>query len=657
MDPAPWKKVEEIFDAALQHPRAARAEVVAAACGGDEGLCQEVLSLLESADTAEDYFTDLASRTGVAPAAEVDGNRLIGRTVGRYRLVRVLGGGGMGIVFLAERDDQQFEKEVALKLLRLGVGSGEGLQRFLRERQILARLEHPGIARLLDGGVTDDGTPYYVMEYVEGLPIDRFCDAHRLTVDARLDLFLRVCEAVEHAHRHLVVHRDLKPGNILVDADGRVKLLDFGIARVLDEVDSATGTKLSGLARPMTLAWASPEQVRGEPITTASDVHALGLLLYALLTGFHAYRREFTSSSDAERVICQEEPTQPSGRLAEAGDDEQRRIGDARGASLLGLRSVLAGDLDAIVMMALRKEPERRYASVSHLEDDVRRFRQGLPVQAHRDSLRYRVSRFVRRNRLAVGAAASILIMLVALVALAIEYGVSSAAHGRELAQEAATTQQVSDFLVELFRSADPVEGFGDTVRARAILDEGALRLADTDVRPDIRARMMTALALVYYNLGLYDDAASLHRAALALQREVYGPEHPEVAETLTHLADAYFGNRAFEDAEPLYREALLLYRRLGTDPLSTATALQGLARVQRELGQADSAKAMLNEVLALRRAALGDDHFQTLWAELDVAYALRGEAIPTLPEPCTNPSFPSCACMGTRAPVSFPAP
>jgi serine/threonine-protein kinase len=214
-------------------------------------------------------------------------------------------------------------------------------------------------------------------------------------------------------------------------------------------------------------------------------------------------------------------------------------------------------------------------------------------------------------------------------VALAIEYGVSSAAHGRELAQEAATTQQVSDFLVELFRSADPVEGFGDTVRARVILDEGALRLADTDVRPDIRARMMTALALVYYNLGLYDDAASLHRSALALQREVHGPEHPEVAETLTHLADAYFGNRAFEDAEPLYREALLLYRRLGTDPLSTATALQGLARVQRELGQADSAKAMLNEVLALRRAALGDDHFQTLWAELDVAYALRGGGDP----------------------------
>lgn len=629
MDPTRWQRVEEIFGSAVEHPPASRAEAVAAACGDDQELRREVLSLLDSADSAADYFTDLASRAGVARTVEADGSRMIGRTVGAYRLVRPLGGGGMGMVFLAERDDRQFQKEVALKLLRTGVASSEGRQRFLRERQILARLEHPGIARLLDGGVMEDGTPYYVMEYVEGLPIDRFCDEHRLPVSDRLELFLSVCEAVEHAHRHLVVHRDLKPGNILVGSDGRVKLLDFGIARVLDPLDAAAGATLASLAHPMTLAWASPEQVRGEVITTASDVYALGLLLYVLLTGSHPYRREFTSPGDAERVICLEEPAQPSARLAAADAREGRRIGEARATSAQGLRGVVAGDLDAVVMMALRKEPERRYASVSHLADDLRRYGQGLPVHACGDSLRYRLSRFVGRNLVAVSAGAAVLLLLVALVGLGIRYGLSSAAHGRALAEEAATTQQVADFLMGLFRSTDPVEGFGDTVRARVILDEGALRLADADVRPDLRARMMTALARVYNNLGLYDDAVGLHREALAVQREALGDGHPEVAESLTLLADALHRARAFEDAEPLYREALHLHRRLGSDPLLMAPVLQGLARVKRELGQADTARALLGEVLAIRRAALGEGHFQTVWAELDVAYALRGGGDP----------------------------
>jgi serine/threonine protein kinase/tetratricopeptide (TPR) repeat protein len=626
MDTERWQQVEEVFGAALEHPPADRARVVAAACRDDDELRREVLSLLESAASAGDYFSELASRTGVAPGAEPDANHFVGRTVGSYRILRPLGTGGMGMVFLAARDDRQFEKEVALKLLPLGLGSGEGLQRFLRERQILARLEHPGIARLLDGGVADDGTPYYVMEYVDGVPIDRFCNEQRLTVRARLDLFLAVCEAVEHAHRHLVVHRDLKPGNILVDADGTVKLLDFGIARVLAEGEADGESTLTRRMRPMTLAWASPEQVRGEPITTASDVYALGILLYRLLTGLHPYRRDFASPSDAEHVICEEEPTQPSGRLTAADEAERDAIGEARGSSVQRLRGDLAGDLDAIVLMALRKEPARRYASVSHFADDIRRYRKGLPVQAHRDSLGYRLSRFVRRNRLAVGAAAAVITMLVALVALAIRYGMSTAAHGRALAEEASNTQQVADFLVGLFQSADPVEGFGDTVRARAILDEGAARLTTPDVPPDIRARMMNALARVYYNLGLFDEAVALHRKALAVQRAVYGEEHPDVAESLTLLADALDGMREFEEAEPVYREALALQRRLGTDPLKTATTMQGLARVKRELDQADSARALLGEVLAIRRAALGDEHFQTVWAELDVAFALRGE-------------------------------
>ncbi|NNM04700.1 MAG: serine/threonine protein kinase [Gemmatimonadetes bacterium] len=625
MDPVRWQRVQEIFTGALEQPPAARLEAVRVSCRGDEELFREVLSLLESADTATDYFTDLADRSGVTPPAEVDVDELVGRTVGPYRLVGRLGCGGMGVVFLAKRDDDHFEKDVALKLLRLGLDSGEGHQRFLRERQILAGLEHPGIARLLDGGVTDDGTPYYVMEYVEGLPIDEFCDENNLTIGERLSLFLDVCEAVDHAHRHLVVHRDLKPGNILVGSEGRVKLLDFGIARVLDQMGSEAGTTLSGLGRPMTLAWASPEQIRGEPITTSSDVYSLGLLLYSLLTGFHPYRRAFTSPADAERVICDQEPTTPSVRLAEVESDEQARVGEARGTSVDGLRSVLSGDLDAIVLMALRKEPARRYLSVADLADDIRKYLEGRPVRAHKDSLGYRASRFMRRNRLAVSGAGVGAVLLVALVALGIRYSLSVSAHGRALAEEAASTQQVTDFMVDLFGSADPLEGFGDTVRVRAILDEGATRLGESDVRPDLRARMMTALAEVYYNLGLYEDAAALHRRVLNLQKEIHGPEAPEVAEPLVLLAETAHRMRDFEEAESFYEEAIRIHRRLGTEPLGTTGVLQGMARVQRELDRPDSAEALLNQVLSIRREAIGVDHFQTLWAELDLAYALRG--------------------------------
>jgi serine/threonine-protein kinase len=624
MNPEQWQRVEQIFGAALEQPPAERAAVVAAACGDDTALRDEVLALLEQTEPAAAYFADLSGRIGVPRQTDVDLEQLVGRTIGSYRLLRPLGRGGMGVVYLAERDDRQFEKQVALKLLPVGMGSSEGVQRFLLERQILARLEHPGIARLLDGGLADDGTPYYVMEYVEGTPIDEYCDRTRLGVDARIDLFRNVCEAVEHAHRHMVVHRDLKPGNILVTADGNAKLLDFGIARTLDRERSSGTATLTGHAHPMTLAYASPEQVRGEPITTASDVYALGILLYKLLSGLHPYRKEFSSPSDAERVICEEEPTRPSVRLM--GEDDRTAMAAARGTSPQRLARALDGDLDTIVLMALRKEPNRRYASVAHFAEDLLRYQAGLPVRAHKNSLGYRAARFLQRNRLAVGAGIAMILLMAALVVLGVRYALTSAAQSRALRQEAETTQEVSQFLVDLFKAADPVEGFGDTVRARAILDEGAARLASAEgVRPDIRARMLSELGQVYQNLGLLDDATRLHEQALALRREAFGAAHPDVAESLERLADVQQSTREFERSLTLYEEALAI-RRQYPDAVATAAALQGLARVLRELGLADSAAAPMREALAILRGELGDDHYRTTWAWLDLAYVMRGQ-------------------------------
>jgi serine/threonine-protein kinase len=649
-----WQRIGEIFAAAMERPPAERGRYVAETCGGDAELQREVNSLLESADSAGDYFANLAGRAGIPPVEDAGFESQVGKRIGNYRLVGLLGRGGMGVVYLAERDDAQFEKRVALKLLPLGMDSDESRQRFRLERQILARLEHPGIARLLDGGVTEDGTPYYVMEYVAGTPIDGYCDAHRLTIDRRLDLFLKVCDAVQHAHKNLIVHRDLKPGNILVTPEGGVKLLDFGIARLLDRERESTGATFTRSARPMTLAYASPEQVRGEPITTASDVYSLGILLYRLLAGHNPYGASFTSPSEAERVICGEEPTRPSLRVLREeepphhGGAVPRSAADARATTAQRLSRQLSGDLDTIVLSALRKEPERRYASVSHFADDIRRYRQGLPVTARTDTLSYRASRFIRRNKPAVAAAASFAVLIVALVGLALRFAVTTAAQSRAIARESRTTEQISGLLVGLFQTADPVEGFGDTVRVRTILDRGAedidTKLAD---EPEIRLRMIDVLGQVYGNLGLYEEEVELREKALQVERQLHGRESAPAADALEALALAHLRRRGFEAAETLYTATLALRRSLGQDPLTVSSTLSGLALALRNLNRADTAEVLIREVLDIRQADLGDEHLETVEARLDLAFVLRGRGALDSAEALYGTVIPQLQALG----------
>jgi eukaryotic-like serine/threonine-protein kinase len=390
-----WQQLEDLFHAALDRAPADREAFVVGACGGDAGLRQEVERLLHADEQASRFVAQAAADVQrVAATVPADG-----RQIGAYRIVRELGRGGMGTVYLGERADAQFQMRVAIKVIKRGMDTDAVLQRFRHERQILAGLEHSNIARLLDGGTTGEGVPYFVMEYVDGQPIDEYCRAHRLPIGERLELFRQVCAAVAYAHQNLVVHRDIKPTNILVTSERVPKLLDFGIAKLLaaDGGDITVATEFGRHA--MTPQYASPEQLRGERVTTVSDVYALGVLLYELLTGSRPYEVTHKSPDDIPQIVADTEVVKPSAMAARRDDH--------------GTSRRLRGDLDTIVITAMRKDPAERYASVALFAEDVGRHIEGLPVVARGDSWTYRTGRFVRRRKLGVAAAAAIVITLI----------------------------------------------------------------------------------------------------------------------------------------------------------------------------------------------------------------------------------------------------
>jgi eukaryotic-like serine/threonine-protein kinase len=408
-----WARLKSVFHAAVEYPPDARVDFLASACAGDDALRAEVEALLASHEEAGAFLSGPVLATAPDEHAPLEGRR-----VGAYRIFDEIGRGGMGTVYRAVRDDDAFRKTVALKVVRGGGGSDQVQQRLQRERQILAQLQHPNIAAVFDGGTTDDGHPYLVMELVTGQPITDHCTAHRLDTRARLELVRSVCDAVQYAHRNLVVHRDLKPGNILVGADGRPMLLDFGIAKLLaagvDPADAPTATMLP----MMTPEYASPEQVRGEPVTTSSDIYSLGVVIYELLTGQRPYAVPADSLEGIVRAVCETVPPPPSAAV-------RRGEGGARPEAVAG---ELRGDLDTIVLKALRKEPARRYLSVQELSEDLRRHLAGLPVLARTDTLGYRVSKFARRHKAAVAAAT--------LVALSLVAGIAATARQAGIAEE-----------------------------------------------------------------------------------------------------------------------------------------------------------------------------------------------------------------------------
>lgn len=578
MDAARWERIEAVFAGALARPAGGRAEWVREACAGDAALQAEVERLLASHDADPGYLEGSLARL---PEPE-PGEGVAGDRVGPYRLVRPLGRGGMGEVYLATHEGEGFQRSVALKVIRPGMLTEEILRRFRLERRILASLTHPNIARLLDGGVTPDGRPFFVMEYVEGMPVDRYCEERRLSVPERIRLFLAVCEAVQHAHQSLVVHRDLKPTNILVAADGTPKLLDFGIGKLLDPGawGADEGATRTGM-RLLTPEYASPEQVRGEPVSVASDIYGLGVLLYRVLTGGSPYGDTGRTPTEWERAVLEVDPRRPS---TVAGD---RR---------------LAGDLDVIVLKALRKEPERRYASAAALAEDLRRHLEGLPVAARGDALAYRAGKFVRRHRVPLLAAASVFLALSAATW-------SSVRQSRRLAAERDKALEVRSFLLEMFGATAPDQATGDTVTARQLLDRQVALLETGYPDPVLRAEMTSVLAEGYDRLGLPAEAEPLARSALELRREALGPRAADVARSLALLGWIRHEQGESDEGEGLLREALDVWSQTEAVPEARARALNDLGVVREAAGDYDVAEALYAEALELRERALGKRH------------------------------------------------
>jgi serine/threonine protein kinase/tetratricopeptide (TPR) repeat protein len=580
MTPERWQQIKAVFATALALDPDRRAEYLAQACAGDDELRGEVESLLDSSPREGDHFLDTPAVR--LPADAFASPSTTGRRVGPYELVGELGRGGMGEVYRARRADGQYEQQVAVKLIRGGFEERRALlERFRTERQILATLEHPNIARLLDGGASEDGRPYLVMELIEGVDICAYSDASRLNISARLELFLQVCSAVEYAHQRLIVHRDIKPRNILVTPQGVPKLLDFGVAKILAD----SGDNEATLNRPMTLAYASPEQIRGEPVTTASDVYSLGVVLYQLLSGHSPYRRDTRTPGGLYRAIDEDEPTRPSAAVARPavmqidGRDVEvaaASLGATREGTLSRLAKRLGGDLDHVVLKALRKEPGQRYASVAQFADDIQRHLHGFPVSARQGTWSYHAQKFVRRHKAGMATAALVGIATIVGVVATMREARIAAANARRAEQRFEQVRKLANAMV--FDVHDAIEPLPGATKPRALIVRLGLEYLDELSRdPSADGTLQLQIALGYLRLG-----------------------HAQSDPNESNLGDRVGGAAS-------YRKAIEILDRLHVrDPGNrevTARLTEGLNGLAQVIDSSTERESLVSRALALRRA------------------------------------------------------
>ena len=592
MAATPSARAWELLRGALALPPAQRAAFVETECGSNSALHAEVMDLLREDSRADSVLDVRLDPERILADSDV---AMIGSEIGGYRLLAELGRGGMGAVYRAERIGGVAHHHVALKLIKRGMDSDEIVQRFLRERQILAQLKHPNIARLIDGGVSERGQIWFAMELVEGAPITHWCDAQRLDIRQRIERFLAVCAAVQYAHRNLIVHRDLKPNNILVSNEGEVKLLDFGIAKLLDERQPA-GAQTRSQLKLLTPEFAAPEQHRGEAITTATDVYQLGLVLYEVLSGRRAIR--FAAGTTAPQA-----PPRLSTSTSGQPNAEDRDVDTAAGArrtNAAGLRRALSGDLERIAHKALSDEPSRRYESVGDLADDLRRFMDGRPVLARPDSVWYRASKFVSRHTIG-----TLLVLLAA--GMLIAASIYSAHEARIAREQLARADAVREFLVGVFENADPDENKGQPISAAQLLEKGERQLSASAIdQPAVRADLTGLIGSLYVDLGDFARAQPIMQRALDAANDPRIPDDIR-ARNLRQIAAMEIELRTFDAAIAHARQAIALGSAEQRSAEESNTATRVLASALIGKGKTADAQPLLREVLAHDRIAHGE--------------------------------------------------
>jgi eukaryotic-like serine/threonine-protein kinase len=592
MDELRWSRVQALFHTALDRPPEERLDLLRASCDGDDQLIADVVALIDADGAGSPWLDRGVGHAAASILTEPDASGFPPNAFGLYQIKRVLGEGGMGVVYLAERSD--LGSQAAIKILRDAWLSPARRDRFAAEQRMLAHLNHPSIAQLHHADTLADGTPWFVMEYVEGVPLTQYCRTHGTSIEGRLELFRAVCEAVQHAHGHAVIHRDLKPSNILVKNDGTVKLLDFGIAKQLESLDATVDQTRTNL-QLMTPAYAAPEQIRGDRVGIHTDAYALGVILYELLTNRLPFDLSNRTPAEALSIIADEEPERPSvvARRPASGDDAVPRGRDHG-------RTAWA-DLDVLCLTAMRKDPQRRYQTVEALIRDINHYLAGEPLEARPDSLRYRMGKFVRRHRTPVVAATLAMLMVVGLVVF---HTVRLTTVRNVALAEAARSQRIQRFMLSLFEGGDAEAGPSEDLRVATLIDRGVQEAQGLGAEPAVQAELYGALGTIYQRLGNLTKADRLIQASLDRRRGLHGPDHPDVASSLVALGLLRADQAKYDEAERLARSGLEQARRVlppGHPEIAAATAAVGHVLVER--GAYGPATEVLDEAVRLYSA------------------------------------------------------
>jgi eukaryotic-like serine/threonine-protein kinase len=616
LSPGQWQEISPYLDHVLSLPEEERGAWLQSFRLEKPELATVLQQLLEEhRERAAEHFLERM------PIRVANGISITDKKIGAYSLVSLIGQGGMGDVWLAERSDGRFERRVAVKFLRFAMTSGIAAERFKREGKILGQLRHPHIAELMDAGVTPNGEPYLVLEYVEGLAIDQYCDRQKLDVAARIRLFLDVVSAVANAHANLIVHRDIKPSNVLVRNDGQVKLLDFGIAKLLAEDANPAPTLLTVEGRgAMTPQYAAPEQVTGESITTATDVYALGVLLYLLLTGQHPAGPRLHSTAELVKAIVDIEPAPPSDATMSA---EAKELAAKRVSTPEKLRRQLRGDLDTIVGKTLKKIPAERYPSVTALADDLERFLRHEPISARPDAVVYRLRKYVRRHRLGVAVSAGLVLLLAG-------FAIMQAVQLRRITRERDRADHIADFMTGIFKVSDPNETVGQAVTAREVLDKAAKDISrNLSKEPELQVQMLHVMGRAYLNLGLFTRAEALFRQGIQASKSFGGEESRETLNTTHDLAWAVLQQGRVNEAQDIERKLLETQQRvLGPEHPDTLATMEELAFTVcgEGKGQCSEGITITQDVLEKQKRLFGPDAYYTLVTMDNLAIMLAGD-------------------------------